>query len=72
MTLDQQHNPDPNESAARIVAGSEARDVSKAPNDLEAGWRDWSSRFQKVDDRALPLLKAAFEAGFDAGRLAGH
>ena len=69
MTRDHQHNPDPNENAARIVAGSEARAAEHAPADLEAAWLEWSSHIQKVDERAMTLLKAAFEAGFEAG---GH
>jgi hypothetical protein len=37
MTRDHQHNPDPNENAARIVAGSTARAASETPFDREAG-----------------------------------
>jgi hypothetical protein len=71
MARDHQHNPDPNENAARIVAGKEARAAAHAPADLEAleaAWREWSSQIQKVDEQALSLLRGAFEAGFDAGR----
>jgi len=68
MTRDHQHNPDPNENAARIVAGTEARAAADAPADLEAAWRDWSSHIQKVDERGMTLLRAAFEAGWAAGR----
>jgi hypothetical protein len=71
MTRDHQHNPDPNENAARIVAGSAAREAANAPEDLaavDAAWREWSSQIQKADERALTLLRAAFEAGFEAGR----
>lgn len=67
MTSEHQHNPDPNDNAARIVAGPAAREASKTAGDLEAAWTDWSSHIQKVDERALSLLKAAFEAGYEAG-----
>jgi hypothetical protein len=66
MAHDHQHSPDPNENAARIVAGSEARAAADTPAELEAAWREWSSHIQKVDERALTLLRAAFEAGFEA------
>ena len=36
MTRDHQHNPAPNENAARIVAGSAARAASETPADLDA------------------------------------
>ncbi len=66
MTRDKQHNPDPNENAARIVAGSQAHEAEPTPGDLEAAWLEWSRHIQKVDERAMTLLKAAFEAGWDA------
>lgn len=60
----QKHTPDPNENAARIMAESTAN--SEPPQaDLEAGWAKWSSRIQGVDERALTLLRAAFEAGWE-------
>ena len=68
MTRDHQHNPDPNENAARIVAGTAAREAVDAPADLEAAWREWASHIQKVDDRGMTLLRAAFEAGVEFGR----
>ena len=68
MGRDKQHNPDPNENAARIVGESVGRAAGDAPADLEAAWAEWSSHIQKVDERALSLLRAAFEAGFEAGR----
>jgi hypothetical protein len=67
MNRDHQHKPDPDENTATIVAGSIAREAAKAPTGLEAAWREWSSHVQKVDDRTLSLLRAAFEAGFEAG-----
>lgn len=63
---DNEHNPDPNENAARIVAESTAS--SELPADIEAAWAQWSAGIQKVDERGMTLLRAAFEAGYDAGR----
>lgn len=68
MTRDHQHNPDPNENAARIVAGSQAHENEPAPADLEAAWQGWSRHIQKVDERGMTLLRAAFEAGWEAHR----
>lgn len=65
MARDHQHNPDPNVNAARIVgeamAGSEP-----LPADVEAAWAEWSACIQNVDQRTMTLLRAAFEAGFEA------
>lgn len=66
MPRDHQHNPDPNENAARIVGKSTGAN-SSTQAELEAAWAEWSGHIQKVDERALSLLKAAFEAGFDIG-----
>lgn len=65
MTRDHQHNPDPNQNAARIVAES-AADATATPGDLEAAWAEWSRHIQKVDERGMTLLRAAFEAGWEA------
>jgi hypothetical protein len=67
MTHDHQHNPDPNVNAHRIVQES-TRDDTESPADLEAAWAKWSDSIQKVDERGWTLLRAAFEAGFEAGR----
>jgi len=67
MTRDHQHNPDPNVNAARIVRESTADDKPLAA-EVEAAWREWSSHIQRVDERGMSLLKAAFEAGWEAGR----
>lgn len=64
---DHQHNPDPNENAARIVREATA-DESAVPADLKAAWDAWSRGIQKVDERGMTLLRAAFEAGWYAGR----
>jgi len=64
---DNEHNPDPNANAARIV--SESTDSSELPADIEAAWLAWSAGIQKVDERGMTLLKAAFEAGYEAGAI---
>ena len=66
MTRDHQHNPDPNVNAARIVAESTAA-AQGTSVDLETAWAEWSSHIQKVDERGMTLLRAAFEAGWEAG-----
>jgi len=69
MTRDHDHNPDPNANAARIVAEAIAGTAATDPAaDLEAAWAAWSKGIQKVDERGMTLLRAAFEAGWDAGR----
>jgi hypothetical protein len=69
MPRDHQHNPDPNVNAARIVAEStQAGEETPASADLEAAWRAWSGHIQNVDERTRELLRAAFEAGYEAGR----
>ena len=62
---DKEHNPDPNENAARIVVESTA--AAELPADIEAAWAQWSVGIQKVDERGMTLLRAAFEAGYEAG-----
>lgn len=70
MPRDHQHNPDPNANAARIVRESTAEQQDQLPADLEAAWEAWSAHIQKVDERGMTLLRAAFEAGWEAGRAA--
>jgi len=36
------------------------------PADLEAAWAEWSKGVKNVDERAMTLLRAAFEAGAEA------
>jgi len=68
MARDHQHDPDPN--AARIVREAhEAMDAASEAIDLEMAWHEWSAHIQGVDERGLTLLRAAFEAGFETGRL---
>ncbi len=65
MARDHQHNPDPNLTAARIV-GEVTASQPPCSAELEAAWSAWSSQIQKVDERGMTLLRAAFEAGWDA------
>ncbi|QKK07532.1 MAG: hypothetical protein HND58_04700 [Planctomycetota bacterium] len=51
-----------NAEAARVVR--EATDTGNPlPADLEAAWAEWIKGIQGIDERALTLLRAAFEAG---------
>lgn len=57
---------DSNPEAARIVR--QATDADNAlPADTEAAWDAWIDRIQDIDDRVAALLRAAFEAGVEAG-----
>ncbi len=67
MPRDNEHNPDPNQNAAQIVAKSTAVAQEPAAGDIEAAWLAWSGHIQNVDERGMTLLRAAFEAGYDAG-----
>jgi hypothetical protein len=64
---DHDHNPDPNATATRIVKEATAGETTP-PADLEAAWEAWAGHLQNVDERGLTLIRAAFEAGWDAGR----
>jgi len=66
MARDHHHNPDPNANAARVVADATAAQGETAA-DLEAAWQAWSRHVQKVDERGMTLLRAAFEAGWQGG-----
>jgi hypothetical protein len=59
---------DANETAARVVGETIARHSKPLPADLEAAWAEWSRAIQKVDERGMTLLRAAFEAGWEAGK----
>lgn len=63
-------NPDPNQSAHRVVQQSTAKQES-LPAGVEAAWEAWIAGVGKVDDRARALLRAAFEVGVEAGKRAG-
>lgn len=58
---------DPNINAARIVGEATGAD-KPLPAGLEAAWAEWSKGIQNVDERGMTLLRAAFEAGYEAGQ----
>jgi hypothetical protein len=62
------HDPDPNSSIARVVRETLAAHDDELPADVEAAWTAWIKGVQKIDERTRNLLRAAFEAGHDAGR----
>jgi hypothetical protein len=62
-----QAKPDFNQNAARIVKESTSDHETPLPADLEEAWQEWSRAIQKVDERGMTLLRAAFEAGYSAG-----
>jgi len=66
MSRDNEHNPDPNVNAARIIRESTQGGDEPAAGDVETAWKAWSAHIQGVDERGMTLLKAAFEAGWDA------
>jgi hypothetical protein len=61
------HDPDPNSSVARVIRETLAHD-DELPADVEAAWAAWIKGVQKIDERTRNLLRAAFEAGHQAGR----
>jgi hypothetical protein len=67
LTRDTQINSEANIHAAPIVAGPDPREAANTDPGVEAAWVEWSSRLKQADDRALFLLRAAFEAGYHAG-----
>ncbi|MBX7166376.1 MAG: hypothetical protein K1X74_08495 [Pirellulales bacterium] len=66
LLRDHEHNLDPHVDPARIGAAS----VKEMPDsaELEAAWAEWSQYLQNVDDRGMLLIRAAFEAGWEAVR----
>lgn len=60
---------DPNSEAARVVRDSTKGD-EPMPADLEAAWNEWSKAIKGLDERGWELLRAAFEAGVEAGQKA--
>jgi hypothetical protein len=55
--------PDVNQNAARIVNETAGEKPPPIPEHIERAWEDWSGRVQKVDERGMALLRAAFLAG---------
>jgi len=61
---------DANQTAARVVAETISKHEQPLPHDLESAWAVWSKCIARVDERGMTLLRAAFEAGWDAGKSA--
>lgn len=59
---------DSNQAAARIVRETTGKSTGGHPVDLRAAWEKWSAGLGKVDTRARTLLRAAFEAGWEAAK----
>lgn len=57
---------DANQAAHRIV-NRDIPDNEKLPAEIEAAWEQWIDQIQNIDGRAFHLLRAAFEAGYEAG-----
>ncbi|MEM1098125.1 MAG: hypothetical protein AAGH92_04985 [Planctomycetota bacterium] len=55
------------QQAHRTVQQSTAGAEEPLPAELEAAWERWSKGIGKVDTRAMTLLRAAFEAGWEGG-----
>jgi hypothetical protein len=45
----------------------ESTPADDLPADIETAWAKWSAGIQKVDERGMELLRAAFEAGCATG-----
>jgi hypothetical protein len=58
---------DPGETVKRLDAKM-AEHEQPLPADVEQAWQTWSASIQRVDERGWALLRAAFEAGVEAGR----
>ncbi len=58
------------QSTVRGAGEAMAKHEKPLPGDLEVAWAEWSKGIQKVDARGMVLLRAAFEAGWDAGKSA--
>lgn len=67
MKPKQPRSSDPNRSAADAVRASTDRPDDQLPPSSEAVWAAWSAGVQRIDERTRVLLRAAFEAGHEAG-----
>jgi hypothetical protein len=56
------------QAAVRVGNETVARHSEPLPGDLETAWAIWSKAIQKVDARGMTLLRAAFEAGWEASK----
>ena len=64
--------PDHNQTAARIVKESTSEHEHPLPAHVEQAWQEWSRGVQKVDERTMALLRAAFLVGVDVGKRLRH
>lgn len=55
-----------NTEAHRVVREATEKHEQPLPADLKAAWERWSAGVGKVDERGMALLRAAFEAGWEA------
>jgi hypothetical protein len=62
-----QRKTDEVQSAAKAMESIATRHEDALPADLESAWKAWSAGVGHVDSRGMLLLKAAFEAGWEAG-----
>ena len=44
------------------------RSTQRLPSGMEAAWLQWSRTMRNLDARTLLLLRAAFQAGYEARR----
>ena len=68
MKPKKQPKPDFVQNAARIVKESIADHEMPLSGNLEEAWQEWSRSIQKVDERGMTLLRAAFFAGAEASK----
>jgi hypothetical protein len=61
------HRHDPNANAAKFLHDSTHAEGQLAA-DVDAAWEAWSVCVQNVDEQSATLLKAAFEAGYEAAQ----
>ncbi len=61
-----QQKPDEVQSAVKAMEAVTGRSQDALPADLEAAWEAWAAGVGHLDARAMLLLKAAFEAGWEA------
>ena len=57
---------DVNIEAHRTTSETTAPHEQPLPAELETAWAEWSRGVQKVDERGMAMLRAAFEAGYCA------
>jgi hypothetical protein len=56
------------QSGVRAAKKTISKHEQPLPADLEVAWAEWSRAIKNVDTRGMTLLRAAFEAGVEAGR----